>query len=59
MVIFTKKFGTLDSHLPIVIGLDKVPKKTGFLTPSLMIFDVQVVALLLGVAMMVLITQFE
>ena len=57
MVIFTKKFGTLDPHLPIV--WDKVPKKRFFLTPSLMIFDVQVVALLLGVAMMVLITQFE
>ena len=33
MVIFTKKFGTLDPHLPIVWG--KVPKKTFFLTPSL------------------------
>ena len=29
MVIFTKKFGTLDPHLPIV--WDKVPKKTFFL----------------------------
>ena len=57
MVIFTKKFGTLDPHLPIV--WDKVPKKTSFWTPSLMMIDVQVVALLLGVAMMVLITQFE
>ena len=28
MVIFTKKFGTLDPHLPIV--WDKVPKKRGF-----------------------------
>ena len=28
MVIFTKKFGTLDPHLPIV--WDKVPKKTIF-----------------------------
>ena len=28
MVIFTKKFGTLDPHLPIV--WDKVPKKNGF-----------------------------
>ena len=28
MVIFTKKFGTLDPHLPIV--WDKVPKKTFF-----------------------------
>ena len=33
MVIFTKKFGTLDPHLPIV--WDKVPKKRFFLTPSL------------------------
>ena len=33
MVIFTKKFGTLDPHLPIV--WDKVPKKTFFFTPSL------------------------
>ena len=29
MVIFTKKFETLDPHLPIV--WDKVPKKNGFL----------------------------
>ena len=29
MVIFTKKFGTLDPHLPIV--WDKVPNKTVFL----------------------------
>ena len=29
MVIFTKKFGTLDPYLPIV--WDKVPKKTFFL----------------------------
>ena len=28
MVVFTKEFGTLDPHLPIV--LDKVPKKTFF-----------------------------
>ena len=33
MVLFTKKFGTLDPHLPIV--WDKVPKKTFFLAPSL------------------------
>ena len=33
MVIFTKKFGTMDSHLSIV--WDKVPKKTFFLAPSL------------------------
>ena len=33
MVIFTKKFGTLDPHLPIV--WDKVPKKKVFFTPSL------------------------
>ena len=33
MVIFTKKFGTLYLHLPIV--WDKVPKKTAFFTPSL------------------------
>ena len=33
MVIFTKKCGTLDPHLPIV--WDKFPKKTFFLTPSL------------------------
>ena len=30
MVIFTKKFGTLDPHLPIV--WDKVPKKRFFYT---------------------------
>ena len=28
MVVFTRKFGTLDPHLPIV--WDKVPKKTFF-----------------------------
>ena len=33
MVVFTKEFGTLDPHLPIV--RDKVPKKRFFLTPSL------------------------
>ena len=33
MVIFTKKFRTLDPHLPIV--WDKVPKKNVFFTPSL------------------------
>ena len=33
MVIFTKKFRTLNPHLPIV--WDKVLKKTVFLTPSL------------------------
>ena len=57
MVIFTKKVENLDPHLPIV--WDKVPKNRFFLTPSLMKIDAQVVALLLGVAMMVLITQFE
>ena len=35
MVIFTKKFGTLDPHLPVV--WDKIPKKTFFFTPSLSI----------------------
>ena len=36
MVIFTKKFGTLDPHLPLwAIVWDKVPKKRVFLTPSL------------------------
>ena len=33
MVVFTKEFGTLDPHLPIV--WDKVPKKRFVLTPSL------------------------
>ena len=33
MVVFTRKFGTLDPHLPIV--WDKVPKKRFFWTPSL------------------------
>ena len=33
MVIFTKKFGTLAPHLPIV--WDKVPKKNVFFKPSL------------------------
>ena len=36
MVIFTKKFGTLDPHLPIV--WDKVPKKRFFWTPSLTLY---------------------
>ena len=34
MVVFTKRFGTLDPHLPIV--LRQSSKKTVFLTPSLM-----------------------
>ena len=33
MVVFTKEFGTLDPHLPIV--WDKVPNETVFLGPSL------------------------
>ena len=33
MVVFTRKFGTLDPHLPIV--WDKVPKNGFFRTPSL------------------------
>ena len=38
MVIFSKKFGTLDPHLTIV--WDKVPKKTFFLTLSLTLFEI-------------------
>ena len=35
MVIFTKKFGTLDPHLPLwAIVWDKVPNKTVFWGPS-------------------------